>query len=87
MDQDNPKPLRQGWMGRWFRIVAGSTLVGLGIIGLFLPLLQGVLFIVIGLSLLSTESERARRLHQWVRSYWRELRTHREKGDSVHGVR
>lgn len=55
---------------RWLRIALGSTLLALGIVGLFLPFLQGVLFIVLGLSLLSPESERARRLQQWLRSRW-----------------
>jgi len=40
----------------------GWIFIGLGIIGLFLPLLQGVLFILVGLYLLSRESIRARRL-------------------------
>lgn len=35
---------------RW---VSGWTFIGLGIIGLFLPILQGILFIVIGLVLLA----------------------------------
>jgi uncharacterized membrane protein YbaN (DUF454 family) len=53
------------------KIVGGVAFILLGIAGLFLPFLQGILFLVIGLSLLSTESERARRLLEklkaWVR--------------------
>ena len=41
-------------------LVLGWTLIGLGIIGLFLPILQGVLFILLGLYVLSRESETAR---------------------------
>ena len=37
-------------------LVAGSAVVVLGIIGLFLPILQGVLFIVIGLMCLAKGS-------------------------------
>ena len=37
-------------------LVAGSAFVVLGIIGLFLPILQGVLFIVIGLMCLAKGS-------------------------------
>ena len=42
------------------KITAGVLLLVLGVIGLFLPFLQGILFIVMGLSLLSTESDRAK---------------------------
>ena len=41
--------------------------VVLGIAGLFLPVLQGVLFLLVGLILLSTESSRARWLRQAFR--------------------
>jgi uncharacterized membrane protein YbaN (DUF454 family) len=36
-------------------LLAGWTFLALGIAGLFLPVLQGVLFILIGLIILSTE--------------------------------
>lgn len=49
------------------RIVLGGFCLLLGVVGLFLPFLQGVLFLIIGLSLLSTESERARRLLEFLR--------------------
>ena len=46
-------------------LALGWTLIGLGVIGLFLPILQGVLFILLGLYVLSRESETARRwLHK-----------------------
>jgi uncharacterized membrane protein YbaN (DUF454 family) len=46
-------------------LVLGWALIGLGIVGLFLPILQGVLFIFLGLYVLSRESETARRwLHR-----------------------
>ncbi len=46
-------------------MTAGILMVVLGVIGLFLPVLQGILFIVIGLSLMSTRGERVRRfLHR-----------------------
>lgn len=51
-------------------LVLGWTLIGFGVIGLFLPVLQGVLFILIGLYVLSRESETARRrLHQMREKY------------------
>ncbi len=45
------------------KITVGVLLLGLGVIGLFLPFLQGVLFLVMGLTLLSTESRRAK---EWL---------------------
>jgi hypothetical protein len=44
-------------------LALGWLLVGIGIIGLFLPLLQGLLMIALGLYVLSRES---RRVHDWV---------------------
>jgi uncharacterized membrane protein YbaN (DUF454 family) len=43
-------------------LILGWFLVGLGILGLFLPFLQGFLFIMIGLAILSTRSEQVKRL-------------------------
>lgn len=47
---------------RWWRLCLGWIFILLGILGLFLPFLQGVLFLLIGLGLLSTEYEWARNL-------------------------
>jgi xanthine/uracil permease len=49
------------------RITFGVSCLVLGVVGLFVPFLQGILFMVIGLSLLSRESEYARRGLQWLR--------------------
>ena len=38
-------------------LIIGWTFIGLGIIGLFLPILQGVLFMMIGLAILSSRSQ------------------------------
>ncbi|HEX8186554.1 MAG TPA: PGPGW domain-containing protein [Blastocatellia bacterium] len=46
---------------------AGWGFIILGILGLFLPILQGILFLLIGLSLLSNSSPWAARLLQKVR--------------------
>ena len=43
-------------------LLIGWFFIGLGILGLFLPVLQGVLFIMIGLAILSTRSEQIKRL-------------------------
>lgn len=51
-----------------YRVVlmtVGMLLVVVGIVGLFLPFLQGFLLIALGLSVMSMVSERVRR---WVRN-------------------
>lgn len=44
-------------------LAAGWSFMVLGVVGLFLPVLQGVLFLLIGLSILSTQHEWA---HRWL---------------------
>ena len=44
-------------------LVIGWLLIAFGVVGLFLPILQGVLFIMLGLLVLSGESETA---HRWL---------------------
>jgi uncharacterized membrane protein YbaN (DUF454 family) len=48
--------------------IIGWTLVAFGIVGLFLPVLQGILFILLGLYVLSRESVTAHRLFQRLRA-------------------
>lgn len=45
-------------------LVAGTFFVILGVLGLFLPILQGVLFLLVGLVLLSKGSSRVRAMKQ-----------------------
>ncbi len=40
----------------------GTILLIVGVVGLFLPIIQGILFLALGLYVLSLRSERARRL-------------------------
>ena len=40
---------------KWLTVIIGWTFIVLGIAGLFLPLLQGILFLMIGLIILSSE--------------------------------
>ena len=42
-------------------LIIGWFFIVLGILGLFLPILQGVLFIIIGLAILSSRSEMIKR--------------------------
>ena len=48
-------------------LVAGWSFILLGIVGLFLPFLQGVLFILVGLIILSSQ-------YAWARLLLRKLR-------------
>jgi uncharacterized membrane protein YbaN (DUF454 family) len=63
--------------------IGGIGLILLGIVGLFLPFLQGILLIVAGIGLLSTDNERVKR---WLKDLARKhpkptsvLKTIREK--------
>jgi hypothetical protein len=90
-------PRRAHPLWRAFKIVAGLSFTGLGVVGLFLPFLQGVLFMLIGLALLSSESRRLRALLDRLRRrfpeahalerrlidrFWRKLGRSRGEGDS-----
>ncbi|MCD6288384.1 MAG: hypothetical protein J7M12_04640 [Candidatus Hydrogenedentes bacterium] len=48
------------------RLVVGVLLVLLGIIGLFLPVLQGVLFICMGLALLGVDKKKLARAWSFI---------------------
>ena len=41
-------------------LILGWTLIAIGVVGLFVPILQGILFIMLGLYVLSRESRMAR---------------------------
>lgn len=62
------------WIERWKRLprplrVGGATaLLALGVLGLFLPVLQGILFLVAGLTLLAADVPSARRLLDRLRA-------------------
>lgn len=49
---------------KWLILIVGWGFLFLGVIGLFLPVLQGILFIVIGLVILSAEYTWAHHLLQ-----------------------
>lgn len=55
-------------MKRWLKLAMGWAFVALGVVGLVLPVLQGVLFLAIGFAILSRESE-------WVAAQLQKLRT------------
>ena len=64
------RPRRNG-KSTWQRIAlywGGWVFIVLGVLGLFLPILQGILFLLIGLALLSGVSPRIRLLRQRLRA-------------------
>ncbi len=69
---------------RLVRIVAGSACIVLGIAGLFLPVLQGVLLLLLGLSLLGKESARVRRYENRLWEYLRTRRFAKREGGDGH---
>ena len=52
---------------RTFYIAGGIIFIILGILGLFLPILQGILFLLIGFYLLSKGSATAHRYFEWMK--------------------
>jgi len=49
-------------MKRIVKLIAGWAFIVLGVAGLFLPVLPGLVFLLVGLTILSTEHRWARRL-------------------------
>ena len=50
------------------RLSIGSIFLLIGVIGGFIPVLQGWFFIVMGLTIMAPESRRARRALDWAKS-------------------
>lgn len=53
----------------------GGFVLGLGVVGLFLPILQGVVLIVLGLYIISLRSVRAQRLLNRILEKYPSIRT------------
>ncbi|MFQ5777000.1 MAG: PGPGW domain-containing protein [Terriglobia bacterium] len=66
---------------RLARIIGGFGLIGLGIVGLALPVLQGIAMIIAGLLLLAREYRWAQRLLHWMKRKWGEARGTGAKGE------
>lgn len=79
---DQPVPSRRNPVLRMARLMVGWILLVLGIIGLFLPLLQGVALILTGLALLAPDVPFARRWLDWLKNRLRRLRRDR-KGNNA----
>jgi uncharacterized protein YqgC (DUF456 family) len=57
-----------------FDWIVGVSLLALGLVGLVLPGLQGILLILAGLAILSSHSEHARRVQEWLKAHLRKVR-------------
>jgi uncharacterized membrane protein YbaN (DUF454 family) len=51
-------------------LIIGWLFIVLGILGLFLPILQGILFILIGLAILSSRSETIKRFLKHLEEHY-----------------
>jgi len=71
-------------MKRILKISLGILLILLGLIGLFLPILQGILFLLLGTLILSSESKRVRRLTALLRlRYPKQYEKSRQLGNKI----
>ena len=55
--------------------ILGLTLLAIGVAGLVLPILQGWVFILAGLAVLSSHSVRARTALEWLKAKGRAVKT------------
>lgn len=67
-------------MRKVWRLAAGWSLIVLGVIGGFVPILQGWIFIIAGLAILAKDYKWAADLKHKASEKWREIR--RRKGKS-----
>ena len=67
----NTGPRRRFRPWRALRIASGFLLLALGIIGLFLPILQGVLMILAGLAVLGKDLPWSRKITDWLAEFVR----------------
>lgn len=70
MSAPGPRPAR-----RIFDWILGLTLIGVGIVGGFVPVLQGWVLILAGLAVLSSHNRYARAILDRLKGYGRKLRT------------
>ncbi len=70
MIRPNTADSKSNWMRKILALVLGGAFLILGIIGLFIPILPGILFLLLALLCFAETSERLRaRLAQWYQSH------------------
>lgn len=62
-----PKPVNQRWTLKFIRLVLGYFFLLFGMLGGFIPILQGWIFVALGLILLKDDAKWARSLSVWAR--------------------
>ena len=72
---------------RWLYIAAGSLLVGIGILGIFLPLLPSTVFFLLALGCYGKSSPGAYRWMTTNRLFGRHLREYREEKGATMGTK
>lgn len=75
-DLPEPRPPVKHTM---LRICVGVLFLILGILGLFLPILQGILFLVIGMALLADHIPPVKRLRDWLYRRYPKLEKHQNE--------
>jgi hypothetical protein len=75
-------PTRRSPWKRWAIIGLGWFFVVLGVLGLFLPILQGVLFLAVGFALLARELEWVRRYRERLYARYPKLRAWNDKAEA-----
>ena len=84
---EHPDKGGQKRRAHWLKLVFGWIFLSLGIAGLVLPFLQGILFIAIGLWLLSHELEWAHRKREWLLNRFPAMRPRIERAEAYLDVR
>ena len=71
---------------RWGRLGGGGALILFGVISGFLPVLQGWVFILLGLGMMAPESKRARAALEWAKAkVARDTPASGDREDGEHG--
>ena len=65
--------MQKEYIKRIIRYVTGISFLILGVIGLFLPILQGILFIITGLLILAPESKKIQNLLEKLKKKYPDL--------------
>jgi hypothetical protein len=72
--------LLKNTLKRALKLAIGWMFIVLGILGLFLPVLQGILFLLIGLMIISTEYVWARRLLDKLKARFPKIAEQSQRG-------
>lgn len=63
--------------GSWWRLLAGWVCIGLGLLGMILPMIPGIPLLIFGLVMLSTQHRWAHRAMFWIKARIRRRETER----------